>query len=163
VVNLVPANLFLSLDSLIVSMAIVMLGTPPMRASFWQVRDLPHGLCAAFMICDGFATLTGLSIHSRWGPTLFSAYLLLLVTLLASSTLRSAWWAPALFSLDNLFAGIAATPSHGSDLWIDSATAAITSGILALIGVAIAAISNMAPSRWVHRAVVILLMAAVCF
>ena len=148
-----PANIFLSLDSLIVPMPIVMLGTPQLGA----IR-----LCAAFLVCEGLATLTGLSIHGPFGPGLFCVYLVLLIALIARSTLRSAWWAPALFSLDNLLAGIAAKPSHVSELWLDSATAAITSGILALVGLAIAtALAKSAPRRLIHGAGFILLSAAI--
>jgi hypothetical protein len=156
-VNLVPANIFLSLDSLIVSMAIVMLGTPrgaglrPAKALFSDFR-----LCAAFMVCDGFATLTGLSIHGPLGPALLCAYLVLLLALITRSPLRSAFWAPALFSIDNLLV-------QGSDLWLDTLTAALASGLFALLGIAIAtAIAKSMPARWVHGAALILLMAAIC-
>lgn len=156
-VNLVPANIFLSLDSLIVSMAIVMLDVPrgaglrPAEGFFSYLK-----LCAAFMVCDGLATLTGLSIHGPFGPALLCVYLVLLLALVTRSTLRSAFWAPALFSLDNLLV-------QGRDVWLDTLTAAFASGLFALIGIAIAsALAKSAPTRWVHRAALILLLAAVC-
>ena len=153
-VNLVPANILVSLDSLIVSMAIVMLGMPQLRAT---------KLCAAFLVFDGIATLTGLSIHGPFAPALFSVYLVLLLALIVRSPLRSGLWAPALCSLDNLLAGIAAKPGHGSDLWQDALTAAFTSGILALVGIAIAsAIAKRAPGGWNFNAGLVLLIAAIC-
>jgi len=146
-----PANIMVSLDSLIVSMAIVILGMPPLRAC---------RLCAAFMLCDGIATLTGLSSHGPFAPALLGLYLLLLLALVTRSPWRSAWWAPALFSLDNLLSGIAAKPSHESSLWTDSWTAASTSGILAMLGIAIGvAIMKNAPARWLPAAGVMLLIA----
>jgi hypothetical protein len=146
-----PANILVSLDSLIVSMAIVMLGMPPLRA---------FRLCAAFMLCDGIATLTGLSSHGPFAPALFGIYVLLMLSLITRSPLRSAWWVPALFSLDNLLTGIAAKPSHESSQWIDSLSAASASGILALLGIAIgAAITKNAPARWLPAAGVMLLIA----
>ena len=150
-VNFMPTNISLSLDSLIVSMAIVMLGMPPLRAC---------RLCAGFMLCDGSATLTGLSSHGPFAPALFAIYGLLMLALIAHSPLRSAWWTPALFSLDNLLAGIAAKPSHESSLWLDPLAAACTSGILALVGVAIGvAITKSAPAQWIPAAGLILLIA----
>jgi hypothetical protein len=142
------------LDSLIASMALVMLGMPPARAG---------KLCAAFMIFDGFATLTGLSVHTPFAPALLGAYLVLLLAVATRSPLRTVFWAPALFSLDNLLAGIAAKPSPASGIWLDSLTAAFTSGLLALIGIAIAAaIASKMPRRWVYCAGLILLLAAIC-
>ena len=148
------ASISVSLDSLVVSMAIVMLGVPLARAG---------RLCAAFMVCDGIATLAGLSIHGPFAPVLFCAYLVLLLAVVARSPVRGAFWAPALFSLDNLLAGITAKPSPGSEIWLDSLSAAFTSGLFALVGIAIATvIARNMPRRWIHAAGLILLMAAVC-
>ena len=149
---LVPLSL--SLDSLIVSMAIVMLGMPSARA----LR-----LGAAFMIFDGLATLTGLSLHGGLAPLLLCAYLALLLAVAARSPWRNALWAPALFSLDNLFVAMAAKPGVGNGIWVDSVTAALTSGLLALAGIAIAtAVVRNAPRRYGYRLGLILLVTAIC-
>ncbi len=149
---LVP--LFLSLDSLIVSMAIVMLGIPSAK---------PLRLGAAFMIFDGLATLTGLSIHGALAPLLLCAYLALLLAVAARSPWRRALWAPALFSLDNLIVAMGAKPGLGNGIWVDSLTAALTSGLLALAGIGIAmAIVRNAPRRYSYCLGLILLVTAIC-
>jgi hypothetical protein len=123
----VPASILLSLDSLIASMAMVMLGLPVQRA---------YRLALAFLISDGIATWVGLSVRGPFGPALFCAYFALLIGILVRSPFRAAFWVPALFSLDNLFAGIVAQPGH----WFDPLATAFASGLLALAGVAIGAI-----------------------
>jgi hypothetical protein len=126
----VPASILVSLDSLIASMAMVMLGLPVERA---------YRLALAFLISDGIATWVGLSVQGPFGPALLCAYFALLIGILVHSPFRAAFWVPALFSLDNLFAGIAAQPGHWYGPWFAPLTTAFASGLLALAGVAIAA------------------------
>ena len=61
-VNLVPANIFVSVDSLIVSLAIVMLGMVPLRAI---------GLCTAFSLDNLLARIAARLSHesSPWLDT----------------------------------------------------------------------------------------------
>src|ERR1700722_8786987 len=150
----VPASILLSIDSLLVSMAIVLFGVPSARAGT---------LCTAFMIGDGIGTFVGLSMHHPIGPAVLGAYLMILLIVTARVPWRYALWAPALCSLDNLLAGMAGRPSLGG-IWIDSLTAALTSGLLALVGVAIAAaMVRSVPTRWIHYAVgAALVVAAIC-
>jgi hypothetical protein len=124
----VPASILLSLDSLIASMALVMLGLPVERA---------YRLALAFLISDGIATWVGLSVRGPFGPALLCAYFVLLIGILVRSPFRAAFWAPALFSLDNLFAGIAAQPGHWYGPWFSSLITAFASGLLAFAGVGI--------------------------
>jgi hypothetical protein len=149
----VPAIPFLSLDSLIVSMAIVMLGIPAPR----NLR-----LCAAFAFCDGIATLTGLSIHGPLAPMLFGVYGIIMLVAVARVPWRSAYWAPALFSLDNLVAAMASKPSNGQNIFLDGLTAGITSGLFAVAGIGIAtAIARSTPRRWLCGAGLVFLIAAI--
>jgi hypothetical protein len=145
----VPTSIILSVDSLIASMAMVMLGMPVARA---------YRLSLAFLLCDGIASCIGLSMHRAFGPALLCAYVAVLIILTARSPFGAALWAPALFSLDNLFAGIAAQPVH----WFDPLTAAFASGLLALAGVAIAAtVSRYASHQRLFGIGLILLVAIV--
>jgi len=134
-------------------MAVMMVGMPRVRAG---------RLCAAFLVCDGIATLAGLSAHTPFAPAVFCAYAALLVAVAAHAPWRMAFWAPALFSLDNLLSGMAANPIHASDLWIGCLSAALTSGLFALAGVAIAAaLRRRAPEPWMRCAGWILLVAVI--
>lgn len=160
-------DILLSLDSLIVSMALVMLDVLPGR----QRR-----LCAAFMLSDGIATFLGLSIHTpfagAWVAEFVSpivcAYLLLVIVIaararsLASRGTNLVLWAPILLGLDNLLAAIAGKPSHAGGVWPASVMAALMSGLLALGGIAMAnAVMRGMPRRWAYGAGVLLLIAAI--
>ena len=132
-----PISAFLSVDSLMVTVALVTLGMGSEQA---------YRMCGAFMVCDGLATLAGLSIHGSFGPVLLCAYLVFVLVLTARSPSQIALRDPALFSLDNLVSGMASKPGLTTHIWHDSVDAAVTSGLFALLGVAVAtALRRSAP------------------
>jgi hypothetical protein len=133
-----------SLDSLIVSTAMALRWTPPVR-----YRDL----CIGFAICDGMATLAGSSIHGPFAPVLAGVYIMLLAMVVLRSSGRSTLSVPALCSLDNLLAGMTGSAVPWRDVFFNSVTAAVVSGALALMGVTIAAaLLGRVSGRWAPSA-----------
>jgi hypothetical protein len=154
---------YLSADSLLASGALSMLGVPPAR----RLK-----LCGALALSDALFTYLGLSLRGVWpgarlvelGPYVPAAYLLLVIAL-ALRARRSAVGAgvcaavPVLLGLDNLLAGLAGSPAQGGAVGAALA-AGIGSGVMALCGLALAALLSrrMAPG-WAYASGLLLLAA----